>query len=87
MFIALIGYGKMGKEIEAVAMRRGHSISCKISSANQYEMNPQVLQWADVAIEFSKPDAAFDNVSACLHANLPVVCGTTGWGNKKSEAY
>ncbi|MBK6364780.1 MAG: 4-hydroxy-tetrahydrodipicolinate reductase [Saprospiraceae bacterium] len=85
MFIALIGYGKMGKEIEAVAMRRGHSISCKISSANQYEMNPQVLQWADVAIEFSKPDAAFDNVSACLHANLPVVCGTTGWGNKKSE--
>jgi 4-hydroxy-tetrahydrodipicolinate reductase len=85
MFIALIGYGKMGKEIEAVAMRRGHSISCKISSANQYEMNPQVLQWADVAIEFTKPEAAFDNVTSCLNANLPVVCGTTGWVNKKSE--
>ncbi|MBK8621092.1 MAG: 4-hydroxy-tetrahydrodipicolinate reductase [Saprospiraceae bacterium] len=83
MHIALIGYGKMGKEIEAIAIRRGHTITCKISSANKYEMNPQVLQWADVAIEFTRPEAAFENVSACLNAGLPVVCGTTGWTNQK----
>lgn len=73
----------MGKEIEAIAIRRGHTITCKISSANKYEMNPQVLQWADVAIEFTRPEAAFENVSACLNAGLPVVCGTTGWTNQK----
>jgi 4-hydroxy-tetrahydrodipicolinate reductase len=86
MHIALIGYGKMGKEIEAIAVRRGHTITCKISSTNKYEMNPQILQWADVAIEFTRPEAAFENVSACLDAGLPVVCGTTGWTNQKETA-
>jgi len=85
MNIALIGYGRMGKEIEAVAIRRGHSITCKISSANKYDLHPKVLQWADVAIEFTRPEAAYDNVAACLKAKLPVVCGTTGWSNKKVE--
>lgn len=86
MHIALIGYGKMGKEIEAIAIRRGHSITCKISSANKFDMNPQILQWADVAIEFSRPEAAFENVRACLMSGLPVVSGTTGWMNKMEEA-
>ncbi|MFZ1703360.1 MAG: 4-hydroxy-tetrahydrodipicolinate reductase [Saprospiraceae bacterium] len=85
MHIALIGYGKMGKEIEAVATRRGHSITCKISSANKYDMNPKILQWADVAIEFSTPESAFENVSACISSGLPVVSGTTGWANKMPE--
>ena len=85
MHIALIGYGKMGREIEAVAMRRGHTITCKISSANKFDMNPQILQWADVAIEFSRPEAAYENVTACLMSGLPVVCGTTGWINKMEE--
>lgn len=86
MNIALIGYGRMGKEIESVAMRRGHTITCKISSANNYDLNPKILQWADVAIEFTRPEAAFENVVACLKADLPVICGTTGWSNKKPEA-
>jgi 4-hydroxy-tetrahydrodipicolinate reductase len=85
MNIALIGYGKMGKAIEELALRRGHTITCKISSQNLSEFNPRVLQWADVAIEFSTPESAFSNISMCLDAGVPTISGTTGWLNKRQE--
>ncbi len=85
MNIALIGYGKMGKAIEETALRRGHTITCKISSQNLMEFNPRVLQWADVAIEFSTPEAAFNNISQCLDVGVPVISGTTGWLSRKAE--
>ena len=85
MNIALIGYGQMGKEIEDIALRRGHTITCKISSQNLNEFNPRVLQWADVAIEFTTPESAFNNIKQCMDAGVPVISGTTGWLNKKEE--
>ncbi|MBK8519170.1 MAG: 4-hydroxy-tetrahydrodipicolinate reductase [Saprospiraceae bacterium] len=85
MNIALIGYGKMGKEIEDLALRRGHTITCKISSQNLNDFNPRLLQWADVAIEFSTPESAFINIKQCLDAEIPIISGTTGWLNKKEE--
>jgi 4-hydroxy-tetrahydrodipicolinate reductase len=85
MNIALIGYGKMGKAIEDVALRRGHTITCKISSSNLQDFNPRVLQWADVAIEFSTPESAYNNLRQCMEIGVPVISGTTGWLNKKTE--
>jgi 4-hydroxy-tetrahydrodipicolinate reductase len=82
MKIVLIGYGKMGKTIEKIALSRGHQIAAKIDIDNQNELDSVT---ADVAIEFSHPDAAFNNVKKCLTRNIPVVCGTTGWLAKKSE--
>jgi 4-hydroxy-tetrahydrodipicolinate reductase len=82
MNIALIGYGKMGKAIEAEAVSRGHYITCKISSSNLSEFNPRVLKWADAAIEFSTPESAVDNICQCLDIGIPVISGTTGWTNK-----
>ncbi len=79
MKIALIGYGKMGKAIEAVAISRGHEIVLKISSANRHDLHSAGLKDTDVAIEFTRPDAAKENVYICLSAGIPVVCGTTGW--------
>lgn len=85
MNIALIGYGKMGQAIEEVALRRGHSITCKISSRNLQDFNPRVLQWADVAIEFSTPESAYQNINQCLEIGIPIISGTTGWLTKKEE--
>jgi len=85
MNIALIGYGKMGQAIEDIALKRGHIITCKISSRNLQDFNPRVLQWADVAIEFSTPESAFANISQCLEVGIPVISGTTGWLNKMDE--
>ena len=82
MRIVLVGYGKMGKTIEKIAIQRGHQIAAKIDVDNQHELE-QVQ--ADAAIEFSHPDAAFNNIMKCLSRNLPVVCGTTGWLNRKPE--
>jgi len=79
MRIALLGYGKMGKAIEQVALRRGHNIVMRIGTANKDEMTSENLKKADVAIEFTKPDVARENVFACLKAGIPTVCGTTGW--------
>lgn len=78
MKIALIGYGKMGKEIESVASGRGHEISLKINSQNP-EIDIAELKYADVAIEFSKPDFVIGNIKKCFTAGIPVVVGTTGW--------
>jgi 4-hydroxy-tetrahydrodipicolinate reductase len=83
MQIALIGYGKMGKAIEALALQRGHEITARITST---AMLKAASFRADVAIEFSRPDAAFDNITWCLKNHLPVVCGTTGWLERLGEA-
>jgi 4-hydroxy-tetrahydrodipicolinate reductase len=79
MNIALIGYGKMGKEIEKIALSRGHSIVLKVDVSNASSYTISELQKADVAIEFSTPEAAVNNISKCFEANVPVVVGTTGW--------
>jgi 4-hydroxy-tetrahydrodipicolinate reductase len=82
MNILLIGYGKMGKTIESLAVKKGHRIAGIIDIHNQEEIK-QVE--ADVAIEFSRPEAAYENVLRCIERKLPVVCGTTGWLEKKKE--
>ena len=82
MEIILLGYGKMGKTIEKVALDRGHQISARIDVDNASDFETAS---GDVAIEFSHPDAAFDNVRKCLQNQLPVVCGTTGWLARKAE--
>ena len=83
MRIALIGYGKMGKEIEKIALQRNHTISHKITSKNVLELNH--LSDTDVAIEFTKPDEAIENFKSIFKQNIPVVAGTTGWYNQLSE--
>jgi 4-hydroxy-tetrahydrodipicolinate reductase len=79
MKIALIGYGKMGKAIEEIALQKGHAINLKIDVTNIAELNTKNLQKCDVAIEFTHPDSAVKNIMACFEAGLPVVCGSTGW--------
>lgn len=79
MKIALIGYGKMGKAIEEIALQKGHEVVLRISSRNADEMTSLNLSKADVAIEFTSPHSAVQNIKACLNAGVPVVCGSTGW--------
>ncbi len=86
MKIAIIGYGKMGMMIEEVAVSRGHEIVLKINIDNTHDFTTENLQRADVAIEFTGPDSAFENVVKCFEAGLPVVSGSTGWNNKLEEA-
>jgi 4-hydroxy-tetrahydrodipicolinate reductase len=85
MKIALIGYGKMGKAIEEIAVQRGHEIVLKIDVDNIKEFRKENLDKADVAIEFTSPHSAFENVKKCLEAGIPLVCGSTGWLDKWSE--
>jgi 4-hydroxy-tetrahydrodipicolinate reductase len=82
MKIILLGYGKMGKTIEQIALERGHEISARIDIDNLHEVESMK---GDVAIEFSHPDSAFENVRKTLLRNIPVVCGTTGWLDRKPE--
>lgn len=77
--IALVGYGKMGKAIEACAMQKGHQILLRISSQNLAELTVGNLQQCDVAIECSNPHSAPDNIKTCIRAGIPVICGSTGW--------
>jgi 4-hydroxy-tetrahydrodipicolinate reductase len=79
MNIALIGYGKMGKSIEKIAANRGHHISSIVEFDNQEKLSKIATHNTDVAIEFSNPSSAFDNVAACLRQKVPVISGTTGW--------
>lgn len=81
MKIALLGYGKMGQTIERIAIERGHEIVLRKDEFNTYEG----LSNADVAIDFSIPAVAVDNISSCFHANVPVVSGTTGWLDRYDE--
>jgi 4-hydroxy-tetrahydrodipicolinate reductase len=78
MKIALIGYGKMGKMIEQVAVKRGHTIVARIDK-DSTTADWDELKKAQVAIEFSKPDTAVENIKRCFALHLPVVVGTTGW--------
>ena len=82
MKIILLGYGKMGRTIERIAVQRGHEISATIDVDNQHDFDGA---HGDVAIEFSHPDAAFNNIKKALTKSIPVVCGTTGWLDKKSD--
>lgn len=81
MKIALLGYGRMGKAIEQIALQRGHEIVIKDAGTAPYDITT-----ADVAIDFSIPNVAFNNISNCLNNNTPVVSGTTGWLDKYEEA-
>jgi len=85
MKIALIGYGKMGKMIEDIALKRGHEISFRIDIDNQVDFEKLSPQNTDVAIEFTTPHTAYDNVMKCLSKNVNVVCGSTGWADKLDE--
>lgn len=85
MRIALIGYGKMGKAIEEIALQREHEIAIKIDQPNLNEFTKENMAKADVAIEFTSPHTAYDNVKACIEFGIPVVCGSTGWTEKLEE--
>jgi len=85
MNILILGYGKMGKAIEEIALDRGHHIVHKININNINALKFIKPQEVDVAIEFSQPDAAYDNIKYCLENHIPVVSGTTGWLDKKPE--
>ena len=80
MKIALLGYGRMGKEIEKIAISRGHEIVIKKDLHDTIDIN-----LADVAIDFSVPSAAFENISNCIKNKVPVISGTTGWLDKYQE--
>lgn len=87
MNLALIGYGKMGKEIEKIATSRGHKINLIIDISNPHDLTVANLQKCDVAIEFTIPDSAADNYKKCFEAGIPVVSGTTGWLGKMEEVH
>ncbi|MCF4101377.1 4-hydroxy-tetrahydrodipicolinate reductase [Gillisia sp. M10.2A] len=82
MKIALLGYGKMGKTIEKIAIDRGHEIVLKVTD----DIESKDLSQVDVAIDFSVPSAAFKNITACFKQQVPVICGTTGWLEQYDEA-
>ncbi len=79
MKIAILGYGKMGHAIEEIAVGRGHEIVLAINDLNLHDLTKENISKADVAIEFSNPDSAMENILFCLKENVAVVCGTTGW--------
>lgn len=81
MRIALVGYGRMGKIIDEIATKRGHEIVARLKQTPTAEN----LNNPDVVIEFSLPEVAFDNIKSCLENKIPVICGTTGWLERKSE--
>jgi 4-hydroxy-tetrahydrodipicolinate reductase len=83
MRIALIGYGKMGKTIERLAKERGHEIVTVFNSSNPYE--PNAITNADVAIEFTRPDTVLAHIEIAIKQALPIVVGTTAWGNHLPE--
>jgi 4-hydroxy-tetrahydrodipicolinate reductase len=85
MKIALIGYGKMGKAIEAIAIEDGHEVVLKIDITNADDLTHENLQRSDVAIEFTTPENAVNNIMQCFNAGVPVVCGTTGWLDKLED--
>jgi 4-hydroxy-tetrahydrodipicolinate reductase len=89
MRIALLGYGKMGKIIEQIALQKGYEIVAKIDNENDWEQlvgsNPRVRP--DVAIEFSTPQTVVKNIYQCFDLNIPIVVGTTGWNDQKDEIF
>ena len=85
MKIALLGYGKMGKIIEQIAIYRNHEIVLKIGRDNLHDLTSENLQKADVAIEFSTPGTVLNNIAVSFNAGVPIVVGTTGWHNMLAE--
>ena len=85
MKIALIGYGKMGQEIERIALDRGHKIALIIDQNNYADLTIENLKGIDVVIEFTNPDSAYNNYMICFEAGVPVVSGTTGWLDKLND--
>lgn len=85
MKIALVGYGKMGKVIEEIALKRGHEIVCIIDIGNLEDFDSKAFRSADVAVEFTNPASASDNCLRCFAQNVPVVVGTTGWLDRLPE--
>lgn len=85
MKIALIGIGKMGKEIEILAKEQHHEVVLKIGRHNRHELTMANLSIADVAIEFTTPEGVLSNIELCLEANIPLVIGTTGWYEQLQE--
>ncbi|MBD1397567.1 4-hydroxy-tetrahydrodipicolinate reductase [Pontibacter sp. JH31] len=86
MRILLIGYGKMGKTIEQMALAKGHQIAGTIDHTNADTLSSYTPENTDVAIEFTHPEAAFGNISYCLTQGIPVVSGSTGWLDSYSDA-
>ena len=86
MKIALIGYGKMGHMIEEIAIQRGHEIVLKINEENLHDFTPGNVAKADVAIEFTNPESACENVKQCIDCGVPVISGSTGWNHRLDEA-
>jgi 4-hydroxy-tetrahydrodipicolinate reductase len=85
MNIAILGYGRMGQEVEKVLMQRGHNITYKIDKNNLAEIANMSPHQVDVAIEFTIPEAAYKNILKCFDLEIPVVSGTTGWTDRLSE--
>ncbi|MFI3292940.1 MAG: 4-hydroxy-tetrahydrodipicolinate reductase [Rikenellaceae bacterium] len=85
MKVAIIGYGKMGHEIEKILLQRGHSVPLIIDMDNSADLNVENLANIDVAIEFTTPSTAYANLVTCIKAKTPVVSGTTGWLDKFDE--
>lgn len=85
MRIALVGYGKMGKAIEEIALERGHEVILKIDENNISDLTKENLSKADVAIEFTNPHSAFDNIKKTIGSGTPVVSGSTGWTERMEE--
>lgn len=85
MKIGLVGYGKMGKAIERIALAKGHEISKIIDVNNQDEISSILPENTDVVIEFTRPESAFNNIQTLISNKVPVVCGTTGWLDRKPE--
>ncbi len=85
MNIALVGYGKMGKAIEEIALERGHKIVLKINDENLEDFTEGNIIKADVAIEFTGPHSAFENIKTIIGYGVPVVCGSTGWTDRINE--
>jgi len=87
MKIAILGYGKMGQEIEKMALKRGHEISLIIDSIEEWEQRGDQLRDCGVAIDFSSSDSVVDNIYRCFEAGVPVVTGTTGWHDDQERVF
>ncbi|MFC2124986.1 4-hydroxy-tetrahydrodipicolinate reductase [Bacteroidota bacterium] len=85
MNILILGYGKMGKTIERISIERGHNIVDKIDVHNQDQLKSIKSDEVDVAIEFSQPDVAYQNIATCLETGIAVISGTTGWLQRKDD--
>jgi 4-hydroxy-tetrahydrodipicolinate reductase len=85
MRILILGYGKLGKAFEQVALKRNHTAPYKVTSSNRDELQKITKADVDVAIEFSNPESVFENLKTCIERGIPVVCGTTGWLHRKPE--